>query len=137
MFKLWITLAIMGCSALAFSAENVNKIVAVQQAKIQDQSKSLQAVQNELAELKKKLSAMETNFLSKSDAEKTYVKPGRGVGISLSNCTEDYNFTDIGTEHKLSAYQCSPGKVSIGVRHYGFANRVDRVYCCSLSGSVQ
>ncbi len=137
MFKLLIALAIMGSSVSAFSAENVDRVVAVQQAKIQDQSKSLRDLQNELADLKKKLSTVESNFLSKSDAEKTYAKPGRAVGISLSNCTEDYNFTDIGTEHKLSAYQCSPGKVSIGVRHYGYANRVDRVYCCSLSGSIQ
>ncbi len=137
MFKLWIALALMGCSASAFSADNVSKIAAVQQARIQDQSKSLQVLQNELADLKKKLSAVESNFLSKTDAEKTYAKPGRAVGISLSNCTEGYNYTDIGTEHKLSAYQCSSGKVSIGVRHYGVAGRVDRVYCCSLSGSIQ
>jgi hypothetical protein len=43
--------------------------------------------------------------VEKSDARKgskTYAKPGRSVGINLSNYTEDYNSVDIGTEHRLS-----------------------------------
>lgn len=137
MIRTLLALSIIGFSSLGYSGDKVDTIIAVQQAKLQDQTKTMQGLQNELAELKKKLSAIESNFLSKSDAEKTYAKPGRSVGINLSNCTEDYNYVDIGTEHRLSSYQCSPGKVSIGVRHYGYANRVDRVYCCSLSGSIQ
>lgn len=137
MVKLMIFLTAMSCSSMAYSAENIYAIAAVQQAKIQDHAKTLQALQNELVEIKKKLSAVEVNFLSKFDAERNYAKPGQSVGISLSNCTEDYNFVDLRTEHQLVSYQCNSGKVSIGVRHYGIANRVDRVYCCSLSGSIQ
>ncbi len=56
--------------------------------------------------------------VEKSDARtdsKTYSKLGRSVGINLSDYIEDYNSVDIGTEHRLSPYQCSPGKVSTGV----------------------
>ena len=137
MIKRLVALSIVFFSSLAYSGDKVDTVIAVQQAKLQEQTKAMQGLQSELAELKKKLNVVESNFLSKTDAEKTYAKPGRSVGINLSNCTEDYNFVDLGTEHRLSSYQCSPGKVSIGVRHYGAAGRVDRVYCCSLSGSIQ
>lgn len=136
MMKALVAVSILCWSSLGFSGQ-VESVIAVQQAKLQEQATAMEKMQTELAELKKKFSVVESSFLSKSAAEKTYAKPGASVGINLSNCTEDYNFVDLGTEHRLSSYQCSPGKVSIGVRHYGYANRVDRVYCCSLSGSIQ